>query len=78
MRMDMISSLILIKSFGCLKHILMMFLHADVMTGVSDPFQPFDDHTPTNEISHFVMDSSDFDFPEWYEDEQVQEVTLVM
>ena len=47
------------------------------MTGVSDPFQPFDDYTPRNEISDFVMNSFDFDLPEWYEDEKVQEVTLL-
>ena len=49
---------------------------ADLMAGVSDPLQPFDDQTSTNDISDFIMDSSDFDFPEWYEDKQVQEVTL--
>ena len=47
------------------------------MAGVSDPFQPFDDQTSANDISDFIMDSSAFDLPEWYVDEQVQEVTLL-
>ena len=33
---------------------------ADLMTGVSDPFQPFDNHASTKEISDFTMGSSDF------------------
>ena len=45
------------------------------MTGVSDPFQPFDNHASTKEISDFTMGSSDF--PEWYEDMRIQEVTLL-
>ena len=47
------------------------------MAGVSYPFQPFDDHTSVNDISDFVMDSSDFGFPEWHKVKLVQEVTLL-
>ena len=48
---------------------------ADLMTGVNDPFQPFDNHASTNEISNFIIGSSGF--PEWYEDMWIQEVTLL-
>ena len=40
----------------------------DLITGVIDPFQPFDNHTSMNEISDFTMGSSDL--PEWYKDMQ--------
>ena len=50
-------------------------LHKKRGARVSDPFQPFDNHISTKEISDFTMGSSDF--PECYEDMRIQEVTLL-
>ena len=49
----------------------------DLMAGVSDPIQPFDNQTCMNDVSDFIMDSSHFDFPEWYEHKWIQEVILL-
>ena len=44
---------------------------ADIVAGVSDPFQPFDDQIIATEsdMADFTMDSSAFDLPECYVDE---------
>ena len=43
----------------------------DIMTGVGVPFQPLTTTLLQNDISDFIMDSSDLDFPEWYEENLV-------